>query len=45
MQSTHNIILGYVFWLLGFVGAHRFYYGKHLTGILWFFTGGLFLIG
>jgi TM2 domain-containing membrane protein YozV len=45
MQPTHSIVVGYLFWLLGFVGAHRFYYGKHLTGILWFFTGGLFLIG
>lgn len=45
MHPTHNIVVGYVFWLLGFVGAHRFYYGKRLTGILWFFTGGLFLIG
>ena len=45
MQPTHNIVVGYIFWLLGFIGAHRFYYGKHLTGTLWFFTGGLFLIG
>jgi len=45
MQPTHNLAVGYVFWLVGFVGAHRFYYGRHLTGILWFFTGGLFLIG
>ena len=29
----------------GFTGAHRFYFGKPLTGILWFFTGGLLLIG
>jgi TM2 domain-containing membrane protein YozV len=25
--------------------VHRIYLGKFLTGILWFFTGGLFLIG
>ena len=30
---------------MGFTGAHRFYFGKPLTGILWFCTGGLFLIG
>ena len=25
--------------------AHRFFYGKKLTGTLWFFTLGLFFIG
>lgn len=30
---------------LGIFGAHRFYLGKWLTGLLWFFTGGLFLLG
>lgn len=42
---THPVLAGYLFWLLGFIGAHRFYFGKPLTGVLWFFTGGLFLIG
>lgn len=42
---THPVIVGYVVWLLGVFGAHRFYFGKPLTGILWFLTGGLFLIG
>ena len=27
------------------MGAHRFYYGKQLTGVLLFFTLGLFFIG
>ncbi|MEO1616190.1 MAG: TM2 domain-containing protein [Planctomycetota bacterium] len=44
-QVTHPILLGYLFWIIGFTGAHRFYAGKPLTGLLWFFTGGLFLIG
>ena len=42
---THPVLVGYLFWILGFVGAHRFYFGKPLTGTLWFFTGGLLLIG
>ena len=42
---THPVLVGYLFWLLGFTGAHRFYFGKPLTGALWFFTGGLFLVG
>lgn len=44
-QPTHSLVVGYLFWILGFLGSHRFYYGRRLTGILWFFTGGLFLIG
>lgn len=42
---THPAIVGYLLWLLGIFGAHRFYFGKPWTGVLWFFTGGLFLIG
>ena len=44
-RPTHPVVIGYLFWILGFTGAHRFYFGKPLTGALWFFTGGLFLIG
>ena len=43
--ESHSMIVGYLFWIIGFTGAHRFYYGKPLTGVLWFFTGGLFGIG
>ncbi len=31
--------------LFGLGGLHRFYSGKILSGLLYFFTGGLFLIG
>lgn len=30
---------------IGIAGLHRFYQKKFLTGLLWFFTVGLFLIG
>ena len=44
-RNTHSKLLGYLLLVFGFTGAHRFYYGKRITGIIWFFTFGLFLIG
>jgi TM2 domain-containing membrane protein YozV len=44
-SSTHSIPLGYLLWIFGFTGSHRFYYGKPITGIIYFFTFGLFFIG
>jgi TM2 domain-containing membrane protein YozV len=44
-SATHSILTGYLLWILGFLGAHRFYYGKQLSGTLYFFTFGLFFIG
>ena len=44
-NDTHSILIGYLAWIFGFMGCHRFYYGKPITGTLWFFTCGLFLIG
>lgn len=43
--DTHSLLLGYLLWLFGFLGAHRFYYGKPVTGTIWFFTLGLLGIG
>jgi TM2 domain-containing membrane protein YozV len=43
--QTHSIIIGYLLWIFGFLGAHRFYYGKPISGTLYFFTLGLFFIG
>lgn len=37
--------MGYLLWIFGFLGAHRFYYGKPISGTLYFFTLGLFFIG
>ena len=44
-QDTHSKVIGYLLWIFGFTGAHRFYYGKPVSGTIWFFTGGLLLIG
>ena len=44
-QRTHSVFLGYLLWIFGFIGAHRFYYGKQITGVIWFFTLGLFFVG
>ena len=43
--DTHSMFIGYLLWIIGFTGVHRFYYGKPLTGILWFFTAGLLGVG
>lgn len=37
--------MGYLLWIFGFIGAHRFYYGRQITGVIWFFTLGLFFVG
>ncbi|KAA0696611.1 NINE protein [Halopseudomonas laoshanensis] len=44
-SDTHSKGIGYLLWIFGFMGAHRFYYGKPITGTIWFFTLGLFFIG
>ncbi|WP_254507387.1 NINE protein [Anatilimnocola floriformis] len=44
-SNTHSVAVGYLCWLFGFLGMHRFYYGKRWTGTLWFFTLGLLGVG
>ncbi len=44
-NDTHLKSVGYILWLFGFIGAHRFYYGKTVSGIIYFFTLGLLGIG
>jgi TM2 domain-containing membrane protein YozV len=43
--NTHSKVIGYLLWLVGFTGSHRFYYGKRVSGLIWFFTLGLLGIG
>jgi TM2 domain-containing membrane protein YozV len=42
---THSIFVGYILWIFGFTGSHRFYYGRPITGTIWFFTFGLCGLG
>jgi TM2 domain-containing membrane protein YozV len=44
-NDTHSKLIGYLLWLVGFTGAHRFYYGRPVSGTIWFFTLGLLGIG
>lgn len=44
-NDTHLKSVGYIVWLFGFTGAHRFYYGRQITGTIWFFTFGLLGVG
>jgi TM2 domain-containing membrane protein YozV len=44
-NDTHSKLYGYVLWIFGFTGLHRFYCGRQITGTIWFFTLGLFGVG
>ena len=44
-HDTHRKTIGYILWIFGFIGAHRFYYGKPISGTIYFFTLGLLGIG
>jgi len=44
-NDTHSLAIGYLLWLLGFTGAHRFYFGKPVSGTIWFLTLGLLGVG
>lgn len=45
IKDTHSVVFGYLLWIFGFTGSHRFYYGKTVSGIIYFFTLGLLGIG
>lgn len=44
-KDTHSLLIGYILWIFGFTGSHRFYFGKPISGTVYFFTLGLLLIG
>ncbi|MDF1740787.1 MAG: TM2 domain-containing protein [Verrucomicrobiales bacterium] len=45
MQPTHSKTIGYILWIFGFTGAHRFYFGKPISGTIWLCTLGLLGVG
>ena len=44
-NNTHSMAVGYILWIFGFMGSHRFYFGRPVSGTVYFFTLGLFFIG
>jgi TM2 domain-containing membrane protein YozV len=44
-NDTHSKLIGYILWIFGFTGSHRFYFGKPISGTIYFFTFGLLGIG
>ena len=44
-NNTHSMAVGYILWIFGFIGSHRFYFGRPISGTVYFFTLGLFLVG
>ena len=44
-STTHEVLVGYFLWIFVFLGAHRFYYGRQISGTIYFFTLGLLFIG
>jgi len=44
-EETHSLVVGYILWIFGFTGAHRFYFGKPISGTIWLLTLGLLGIG
>jgi len=41
----HSKVVGYILWIFGFMGSHRFYFGKPVSGTVYYLTFGLFFIG
>lgn len=44
-ETTHSTLIGYLLWIFGFTGSHRFYFGKPLSGTVYFLTLGLLGVG
>ncbi len=44
-EKTHSLVVGYILWIFGFLGSHRFYFGKPISGTIYLLTFGLLGIG
>ena len=44
-ERSHSVLTGYLLWIFGFFGAHRFYYGRRVSGTIYLFTLGLLFVG
>lgn len=44
-DGRHHVIIAYILWLFGFLGCHRFYLGRPISGTIYFFTFGLLGVG
>lgn len=45
VDTQHSAVVGYILWIFGFFGIHRFYFGKPISGTIYALTFGLFLVG
>ena len=45
MNGTHSLLVGYLLWIFGFLGLHRFCFGRPVSGTVYLFTFGLLGIG
>ena len=45
MNEKHALPTYLLLFFLGWFGIHKFYLGKTVWGIIYFLTGGLFLVG
>ncbi|MGQ0547153.1 MAG: TM2 domain-containing protein [Betaproteobacteria bacterium] len=45
VNDTHSKLIGYLLWIFGFTGSHRFYFGRPVSGTIRFLTLGLLGIG
>ena len=41
ISDTHSLLVGYLLWIFGFLGAHRFYFGRPISGTVYLLTFGL----